>query len=75
MSTALGMLPLMTFVPVEGDASREYVRGADDGVIQLKLRLLQLRQQGGHGGIFALHHRVVHRAGDAAADDLCAGGR
>ena len=27
-------------------------------MFQLKLRLLQLRQQGGHGGVFALHHRV-----------------
>lgn len=34
MSTALGMLPLMTFVPVEGDASREYVAAFRQNALQ-----------------------------------------
>lgn len=34
MSTALGMLPLMTFVPVEGDTSREYVAAFRQNALQ-----------------------------------------
>ena len=34
MSTALGMIPLMTFVPVEGAASREYVAAFRQNALQ-----------------------------------------
>jgi hypothetical protein len=81
LSTALGMLPLMTFVPVEGDASREYVAAFRQNALQ---RETDSRQS-------PAAHRPLPRGRrcpgwpetsaprarlwDAAADDLCAGGR
>ncbi|SPX56202.1 auxiliary transport protein, MFP family [Klebsiella pneumoniae] len=65
MSTALGMIPLMTFVPVEGAASREYGRGISP---ERPAASAQRRARGadvsGYPG-----HRLSRRSGRRAAGD------